>query len=62
VLLQETRRWPVRPIPADCGSKWLPSGRFRERAPTLGERTDEILAELGYTPTQITAMREKGVV
>ncbi|MEU4048664.1 CoA transferase [Streptomyces olivaceus] len=30
--------------------------------PLLGEHTDEILAELGYTPAEITALREGGAV
>lgn len=32
------------------------------RAPTLGEHTDEVLAELGFTPEDIAALRESRVV
>ncbi len=32
------------------------------RAPSLGEHTDEILLELGYTKSVIAALREKGIV
>ena len=32
------------------------------RPPRLGEHTDELLAELGYTNAQISALREQGVV
>ena len=32
------------------------------RAPTLGEHADEILAELGYRPADIAALREKRVI
>src|SRR5262249_36780425 len=53
------RRVPLAPTPVDLSET---PGRFRERAPTLGEHTDSILAELGYSPAQITALREKGVV
>jgi crotonobetainyl-CoA:carnitine CoA-transferase CaiB-like acyl-CoA transferase len=35
---------------------------IRRRAPTLGEHTDEILAELGFTSDQIAAFRRQGVV
>jgi crotonobetainyl-CoA:carnitine CoA-transferase CaiB-like acyl-CoA transferase len=53
------RRLPLAPTPVDLSET---PGSFRERAPTLGEHTDAILAELGYTPVQVTAMREKGIV
>ena len=32
------------------------------RAPTLGEHTDEVLGELGFTPDDIAALRESKVV
>jgi crotonobetainyl-CoA:carnitine CoA-transferase CaiB-like acyl-CoA transferase len=43
---------------------WLSEtpGSIRRRAPTLGEHTDQILAELGYTRQAIAELREKGVV
>jgi formyl-CoA transferase len=31
-------------------------------APTLGEHTDEILAEVGYSDDDINALREQGIV
>ena len=37
-------------------------GGIRHRAPTLGEHTDEILLDLGYSGQQIAALREKEVV
>lgn len=37
-------------------------GSIRHRAPTLGEHTDAILAELGYDTAAISAMREARVV
>ena len=37
-------------------------GSTRRRAPTLGEHTEEILAELGYDAAAIRSLREQGVV
>ncbi len=37
-------------------------GSIRRRAPTLGEHTDEILAELGYRAYKIAALRAQGVI
>ncbi|MEQ8267671.1 MAG: CoA transferase [Parvibaculum sp.] len=37
-------------------------GTLRERAPVLGEHTDEILDELGYSAAEISAFRAEGVV
>ena len=34
----------------------------RRPPPTLGEHTDEVLGELGYTAADIAAMREAGVI
>jgi len=37
-------------------------GGIRRRAPTLGEHTDEILAELGYPDDAISRLRRDGIV
>lgn len=37
-------------------------GGIRHRAPMLGEHTDEVLRDIGYTPEQIQALREAKVV
>lgn len=37
-------------------------GVIRGRAPTLGEHTDELLTELGYSPDEIAALRASRIV
>ena len=37
-------------------------GSIRTAPPLLGEHTDEVLAQIGYTPAEIGALREDGVV
>ena len=53
------RRVPLAPTPVDLSDT---PGRFRHRAPTLGEHTDEILAELGYKPADIAELRTRNVI
>jgi crotonobetainyl-CoA:carnitine CoA-transferase CaiB-like acyl-CoA transferase len=50
---------PLAPTPVDLSET---PGRFRHRAPTLGEHTDEVLDELGYSAADIAGLRERGVV
>ena len=38
------------------------TGRIRGRAPALGEHTDAVLAELGYSPEAVAALHERRVV
>ncbi|HEY0107611.1 MAG TPA: CoA transferase [Rhizomicrobium sp.] len=37
-------------------------GTVRRRPPTLGEHTDEVLAELGFSKMEIAALRQEGAV
>jgi crotonobetainyl-CoA:carnitine CoA-transferase CaiB-like acyl-CoA transferase len=30
--------------------------------PALGEHTDQVLAELGYSPADVSALRERGAI
>ena len=53
------RAAPLAPTPVDLSET---PGRFRHRAPTLGEHTDAILTELGYAATDIADLRARGVV
>ncbi|MGH7391135.1 MAG: CaiB/BaiF CoA transferase family protein [Candidatus Rokuibacteriota bacterium] len=64
-LLQDTdypglpRPAPLAPTPVDLSET---PGRFRHRAPTLGEHTDTILSELGYRPEEIRELRARNVI
>jgi crotonobetainyl-CoA:carnitine CoA-transferase CaiB-like acyl-CoA transferase len=50
---------PLAPTPVDLSET---PGRFRHRAPTLGEHTDVILTELGYDADAIAGLRSRGVI
>jgi crotonobetainyl-CoA:carnitine CoA-transferase CaiB-like acyl-CoA transferase len=50
---------PLAPTPVDLSET---PGRFRHRAPLLGEHTDAILAELGYGAGAIADLRTRGVI
>ena len=54
-----SRPAPLAPTPVDLSET---PGRFRHRAPTLGEHTDEILTEIGYAPAAIADLRARKVI
>ncbi len=64
-LLEDTdypglaRKAPLAPTPVDLSET---PGRFRHRAPTIGEHTAEILGELGYDRAAIEGLELRGVV
>jgi crotonobetainyl-CoA:carnitine CoA-transferase CaiB-like acyl-CoA transferase len=50
---------PLAPTPVDLSDT---PGRFRHRAPMLGEHTDAILAELGYSAGEIAGLRQRRII
>ena len=54
-----TKPVPIASTPVRLSE--TPAGACR-RAPTLGEHTDDVLRELGFTPEAITALRKSNVV
>jgi len=50
---------PLAPTPVDLSET---PGTFRHRAPQLGEHTDAILTELGYSTDDIKQLRAEQVV
>jgi len=59
LLVDTARRVPLAPTPADLSET---PGEFRHRAPALGEHTNAILGELGYSAAEIQTLRDKSVV
>lgn len=50
---------PITVTPFDLS---LTPGVIHSRAPMLGEHTDEVLAELGYSPADIIGLRERSII
>jgi len=49
-------------VPGICPKLSATPGRHRRNAPTLGQDSDAVLAELGLRPEQIAALRAQGIV
>jgi crotonobetainyl-CoA:carnitine CoA-transferase CaiB-like acyl-CoA transferase len=54
-----SRPIPIAAAPVRLG---LETGRRARRAPSLGEHTDEVLAELGFTTDEVREFRTQGVI
>jgi crotonobetainyl-CoA:carnitine CoA-transferase CaiB-like acyl-CoA transferase len=54
----------AKPAPLAKVPVWLSDtpGSIRRRPPTIGEHTDRIMAELGFTAAEIATLREKRVI
>ena len=62
LLRQETRDGHVVEVPGVVPKLESTPGGVRSSAPGLGDDTDAVLAELGYPPADIAALRDAGVV
>ena len=64
--LLEPVAYPGLPRPAPVGrvplTMSVTEGGVRHRAPLLGEHTDRLLAELGYSAAEIAGLRERGII
>jgi formyl-CoA transferase len=49
-------------VPGICPKLSATPGGHRRNAPAVGQDTDAVLAEIGLTPAQIRALKDKGIV
>jgi crotonobetainyl-CoA:carnitine CoA-transferase CaiB-like acyl-CoA transferase len=52
----------VAPIAATPEKLHGTPGTIRKRPPVLGEHTDEVLRELGYSAAEINALKNAGAI
>jgi formyl-CoA transferase len=50
------------PVPGVVPKLSETPGRHRRNAPSLGQDSDAVLAELGLTPAQVADLRARGIV
>ena len=62
ILRQRTRDGHELDVPGIVPKLLVTPGTVRSSAPRLGDDTDQVLGEMGLLPTEITALRSKGVV
>jgi len=62
ILTQRTRDGNEVEVPGIVPKLSLTPGAVRHAAPRLGEDTDAVLQELGRSPAEIAALRERGLV
>ena len=62
LLTQTTHEGRTLTVPGIVPKLLGTPGALRTPAPRLGEDTDAVLAELGLSPAQVAALRERGIV
>ena len=64
LLREAVREWTLR-RPAAAAAHLARAAalpRHRRNAPTIGQDTDAVLGEMGLSPSQIQALKDKGIV
>jgi formyl-CoA transferase len=62
ILRQQTNDGYELDVPGIIPKMSATPGSLRTAAPRLGQDTEQVLSEIGVTPAQLAALREKGIV